>query len=77
MMRHMALAYRASESSDILTAKGAALRLRLTTAGVRHIAAAGVLPYFRTENGQYLFQRADVERVARDREAMRGEHAIA
>jgi excisionase family DNA binding protein len=55
-----------------LTTSEAARLLRVSESCVRALERAGKLPAARTQGGQRIFQRLDVERLARAREEQRG-----
>lgn len=55
-----------------LLTSDAARVLGVTADAVRDMERRGVLPAVRTASGVRLFSRADVERLAADREAKRG-----
>ena len=61
----------APESDTPLTSADAGRLLGVTPARVRQLAVTGRLPHIRTANGIRLFQRADVERLARERAVRR------
>jgi excisionase family DNA binding protein len=52
-----------------MTTSEAARLLRISESSVRALERAGRLPAQRTESGQRIFSRADVERVAAQRAA--------
>lgn len=58
-------------AADILTASEAARVLRLSVQTVREWADSGRLPSTRTAAGWRLFERCDIERIAREREQVR------
>jgi excisionase family DNA binding protein len=57
---------------DWFTTSWVARQLEVSSERVRQLERAGKLHATRTENGQRLFRRADVERFRRQREAEAG-----
>ena len=73
MMMRMRYLYTPTDpDSPIWMIGDAARHLAMSPSGVRHLEALGVLLSTRTPSGLRLDRRDDVERVARDRAAMRG-----
>jgi hypothetical protein len=60
-------------SNSLLTVADASRILHLVPATVRLLADSGKLPVMRTESGMRLFCRQDVERLAAERNAKRGQ----
>lgn len=57
-----------SQSSDFLLTNDAARRLNVSPQTIRVWERAGRLPAVKTERGTRLFDRRDVEQLARERE---------